>query len=385
MSSSLVTRFNGLSIGCKGLNVQISSLNQVNQVRTATKRVSGSRTNKNDSAGRRLGPKAYEGNFVKTGQIIMRQRGSKIHPGENVEIGRDHTIFALEPGYVRFYYDPFHPLRKYVGVALKKDLKLPTPHFEPRVRRFGYEPLLDEKSIQQEEQHMTRKEALAQEHVQKEIELSKALKQQRIKEYSTSIKQFNLEYNDSELELVFERLYNISELVKLEQQSLAEAKIQVTFDYVYDLKLKLNRGEITQQEYQQSREKYCAIAENTDNLIDVGKQGNIYKHVTEETRAQQAQEIENTLKSNYTNKLLSQKDRAEIAKLIETPGIFTTRTQLKLKTRYLPEVIPLTVAESVITDIDPEHPPKGVIVKRIFDEKTRKTSLVGRPKQAYAN
>jgi len=385
MSSSLVTRFNGLSVGCKGLNVQVSSLNQVNQVRTATKRVSGSRTNKNDSAGRRLGPKAYEGNFVKTGQIIMRQRGTKIHPGENVGIGRDHTIFALEPGYVRFYYDPFHPLRKYVGVALKKDLKLPTPHFEPRVRRFGYEPLLDEKSIQQEEEHMSRKETLAQEQLQKDIELSKILKEQRIQEYKTSINQFNLEYNDSELELIFERLYNISELVKLEQQSLAEAKTQVTFSYVYDLKLKLNRGEITQEVYQELREKYCAIADNTDKLIDVGKQGNLYKHVTQEARAQQAQEIENTLESNYANKLLSQKDRAEIAKLIETPGIFDSRTQLKLTNKYLPEVIPLTVAESVITDIDPENPPKGVIVKRIFDEKTRKTTLVGRPKQAYAN
>ena len=45
----------------------------------------------------------------------MRQRGTKIHPGDNVKIG-----VAVEPGYVRYYFDPFHPLRKYVGVSLKK-------------------------------------------------------------------------------------------------------------------------------------------------------------------------------------------------------------------------------------------------------------------------
>ena len=98
-----------------------SSIKSIIQIRTATKRVSGSKTSNKDSAGRRLGPKVHEGHPVKPGQIIMRQRGTKIHPGENVRIGVDHTIYAVEPGFVRFYFDPFHPLRKYVGVALKKD------------------------------------------------------------------------------------------------------------------------------------------------------------------------------------------------------------------------------------------------------------------------
>lgn len=67
----------------------------------------------------------------------MRQRGTKFYPGENVGIGKDHSIFALEPGVVRYYLDPFHPKRKFIGVALRRDLKLPSPHFEPTVRRFG--------------------------------------------------------------------------------------------------------------------------------------------------------------------------------------------------------------------------------------------------------
>ena len=54
----------------------------------------------------------------------MRQRGTKIHPGDNVKIGVDHTIFAVEPGYVRYYFDPFHPLRKICWCFFKEKFKI---------------------------------------------------------------------------------------------------------------------------------------------------------------------------------------------------------------------------------------------------------------------
>ncbi|MDR2777961.1 MAG: 50S ribosomal protein L27 [Rickettsiales bacterium] len=62
----------------------------------------GSSTNGRDSAGRRLGIKKYAGERVIPGNIICRQRGTKWHPGFNVGIGKDHTIFALVDGTVRF-------------------------------------------------------------------------------------------------------------------------------------------------------------------------------------------------------------------------------------------------------------------------------------------
>lgn len=52
--------------------------------------------------GKRLGVKIYGGQAIKTGQIIIRQRGTKIHPGHNVGLGRDHTLFALKHGVVKF-------------------------------------------------------------------------------------------------------------------------------------------------------------------------------------------------------------------------------------------------------------------------------------------
>lgn len=68
----------------------------------AHKKGQGSTQNNRDSAGRRLGVKKFGGEFVRAGNIIIRQRGTKTHPGDNVGIGTDHTIYATVDGYVQF-------------------------------------------------------------------------------------------------------------------------------------------------------------------------------------------------------------------------------------------------------------------------------------------
>lgn len=68
----------------------------------AQKKAGGSSRNGRDSAGRRLGVKKFGGEAVIPGNIIIRQRGTKYHPGNLVGMGRDHTIFALEEGHVFF-------------------------------------------------------------------------------------------------------------------------------------------------------------------------------------------------------------------------------------------------------------------------------------------
>jgi len=68
----------------------------------ATKKAGGSSRNGRDSAGRRLGVKKFGGEVVISGNIIVRQRGTKFHPGINVGIGKDHTIFATKNGKVAF-------------------------------------------------------------------------------------------------------------------------------------------------------------------------------------------------------------------------------------------------------------------------------------------
>ena len=68
----------------------------------AHKKAGGSSRNGRDSAGRRLGVKKFGGDAVLAGNIIMRQRGTKVHPGDNVGMGKDHTLFALTEGHVAF-------------------------------------------------------------------------------------------------------------------------------------------------------------------------------------------------------------------------------------------------------------------------------------------
>ena len=68
----------------------------------AHKKAGGSSRNGRDSPGQRLGVKKFGGEQVIAGNIIVRQRGTKFHPGENVGIGKDHTIFATSDGEVRF-------------------------------------------------------------------------------------------------------------------------------------------------------------------------------------------------------------------------------------------------------------------------------------------
>ena len=68
----------------------------------ATKKAGGSSRNGRDSAGRRLGVKKYGGEIVLPGNIIIRQRGTKIFPGDNLKMGKDHSIFSVIKGKVIF-------------------------------------------------------------------------------------------------------------------------------------------------------------------------------------------------------------------------------------------------------------------------------------------
>ena len=68
----------------------------------AHKKGQSSTSNGRDSAGRRLGAKAADGEFINAGSIIYRQRGTRIHPGKNVGIGKDDTLFAKMSGYVKY-------------------------------------------------------------------------------------------------------------------------------------------------------------------------------------------------------------------------------------------------------------------------------------------
>lgn len=80
----------------------------------SSKKGAGSSRNGRDSHSKRLGAKAGDGQLINSGSIIYRQRGTKIHPGINVGLGTDHTLFALIKGFVK--YERINRKRKQVSV-----------------------------------------------------------------------------------------------------------------------------------------------------------------------------------------------------------------------------------------------------------------------------
>ncbi|KAF1812289.1 hypothetical protein P152DRAFT_458675 [Eremomyces bilateralis CBS 781.70] len=110
----------------------------ISQVRNAAHAAEGRANGAKKGAGKRLGLKKGAEELVVPGVIIFRQRGSKWHPGENCAMGRDHTIYATEKGYVKYYRDPNrNPKKKYIGVVFERHWRLPVPVGEPRRRRLG--------------------------------------------------------------------------------------------------------------------------------------------------------------------------------------------------------------------------------------------------------
>ncbi len=85
----------------------------------AHKKGQGSTRNGRDSESKRLGVKKFGGQFVKAGNIIVRQRGTKHHPGKNVGVGKDYTLFALTDGYV--FFEKKRGDRSYVSVLSKEE------------------------------------------------------------------------------------------------------------------------------------------------------------------------------------------------------------------------------------------------------------------------
>ncbi len=107
--------------------------NNLQSIRLATKKAGGSSRNGRDSAGKRLGVKKFGGEVVTPGHIIIRQRGQKYHHGENTKMGRDHTIYSVLNGYVKFTYNP---IRKHQVVSVIVD----NPNTPKKVR----EPVVEE-------------------------------------------------------------------------------------------------------------------------------------------------------------------------------------------------------------------------------------------------
>ncbi|KAK5120180.1 54S ribosomal protein L2 mitochondrial [Cryomyces antarcticus] len=118
-------------------NVAVTST-ILHSVRHASHQAQGRANGAKDGPGKRLGAKKSGEQYVIPGNIIFRQRGTHWFPGDNCDMGRDHTIYATQPGYVKYYRDPLkHPKRQYIGVVFQRHWTLPQPPNAARKRRLG--------------------------------------------------------------------------------------------------------------------------------------------------------------------------------------------------------------------------------------------------------
>lgn len=272
-------------------------------VRTATKRAAGSKTSMKDSAGRRLGAKAGDGQLVRVGEIIYRQRGTNIYPGENMGIGRDHTLFAEEPGYVRYYYDPFHPKRKLVGIAMEKHARLPTPHFAPRPRRFGHDVIEDPEKAARELDVMKRKEFLAQPDIKKGVVERESKREAKKNELGTKLEQLGVEVNETDKQTVLNRLTEIQLCIIGGGRSVNEAREIVDDQYAEDAKIaKEFRNE---PELFDKLDEYSSLMNKIDSMVTFSPEAELIKNhskdeldrMASETIAKAEEIVKNTGKS----------------------------------------------------------------------------------------
>ncbi|KAK5119800.1 hypothetical protein LTR85_007126 [Meristemomyces frigidus] len=127
-----------LSSALRDLRVSQPAVSSIAQKRNASHQAQGRANGAKDGAGKRLGAKKTGGEYVIPGNILFKQRGTHWFPGDHAFMGRDHTIHAGVPGYVRYYRDPDrHPKRKFIGIVFEKDQILPQPSHAVRRRRLG--------------------------------------------------------------------------------------------------------------------------------------------------------------------------------------------------------------------------------------------------------
>ena len=112
------------------LRQNITAEYRLQGLRFATKKAGGSTKNGRDSPGQRLGLKKFGGEVVKPGNIIIRQRGHKYHHGENTKMGRDHTIYAVADGWVKFTFNK-EKKREVVSVTMVNP-NIPKTNFEKK-------------------------------------------------------------------------------------------------------------------------------------------------------------------------------------------------------------------------------------------------------------
>lgn len=351
------------------------------QIRTATKRASGGKSANNSTAGRRLGPKKGEGEFVEAGQIIWRQRGTKWYPGENVGIGRDHTIFAREPGYVRYYRDPFHAKRRFIGVSLGASDRLPTPHFEPRRRRFGYTLIDNEEISQFERDFLTRKETQRLK-LREDIFRERSIKQQqRLKRYASVLAESGIPtVSDSQLARL-DAIYTFM----CGGMNYDAARETVDDQALEDLDLDLRVGRVDSEEHTSALNAYADESAKVDQAVRFGPSRILapVSQLNAEARNRAIIKIEELTKSHMDTAAGTPSEVVQsVVTLLGSTAAFSAAEIAHLKGKYLRRPSPILLSESNQKELEARVKKAEGELRMVWNEKTSTAQRFFVPKNA---
>lgn len=355
-------------------------------IRNATKKAAGSKTSNKDSRGRRLGSKKSDGQEVKVGEIIYRQRGTKIYPGENTGLGKDHTIFALEPGHVRFYYDPFHPNRKFAGVVLNKDHRLPSPHFAPTARRFGRVEIVDAELAEKEKSNMSRKEFLANPKIEEVKNARRTKREEARTKFSTELTGLISGLSEEETSSAVSRLMAIKVYLS-GGRSVVESRKFADRDFKIDTQVAERAQKLTSEEAVAQLANYSALAQKLDAAVSFDPKFELIKaYSVEELEASKKEKLDAII-ALYTqaSSVVTKETQQQIISLIDSP-CFPLSYRVDLRRKYVkahkPEFFAKTEQSESLTKKEIQQlvdKKKGSLIKR-WNYLTSKVDLVYVPR-----
>jgi hypothetical protein len=202
---------------------------------------------------------------------------------------------------VRYYYDPFHPKRRFIGVALSLEDRLPTPHFAPRKRRFGFVPITKPKDLEVEANWLSRQNQKALDFHTAEMQERASKRKQRVEGYKKELMDAGI---SGDIDIAAHRWLSLDTFTR-GGRSLEDARQFTDDDYLLELRLAKERGEISEEELRSSTGSYEQLVKELDSIVMLAPNHTVVRSISSEELALRKQAIEDEVKSLTEQKPVS--------------------------------------------------------------------------------
>lgn len=289
-------------------------------------------------------------------------------------------MFALEPGFVRFYYDPFHPKRKFVGVVLNKEDKLPADHFAPTSRRFGRDQILDPEDALKEKNNMSRKEYLLTPEINKKYESIESRRSSVKEKLTSELSKLVPDLSSDEKTTAVQYLMSVRSFIS-GGRSVEQSQLFASRQFKLDATVDKQAGRITEEEFSQTISKFEELALKLNKSVAFNPTLDLIKYFTPEEIAEQRREKIAAMQALYDEGPIFGDRHRKIAELIKS-DCFPIGYRVDLTRKFLKSIKPeyLTTEKLSKSEILAlEKKKKGSVIRK-WNDKTRSIDLIFVPK-----